>query len=198
MLSSLTQLKAFLMPPAMRERTDFDAQLTGFGQGVLAMMEGYCNRRLARVVGDLVKGSANNTVFSVRRYPVETVTAVTLQTDVATLITDTVKRIDQDAGLIHFRAVPGQQDDTVIIEYTGGYWFDTSEEQDGEMPEAATALPADLLAAFNLQMKAVCEAQDLFGLQAASGDGKGRPSTSMDLDLIPAVRAILNTYRRFA
>ncbi len=182
----------------MRARTDFDAQVTGFGNGVLAMMENHCNRRFTRVEGETYQDSANNIVFSVPRFPIETVTSATLQTDVPTDVTDTISRTDKRAGLVSFFTPPGWQYDTVVIEYTGGFWWDASEDQSGSLPEGANALPADLLAAFNLQMKAVCEAQDLFGLQAAGGDDKAKSSKSLGLDLIPAVRSILNNYRRFA
>lgn len=198
MLSSLTQLKAFLLPPAMRERTDFDEQLQVLGHGVQALMEGHCNRRFERVMGDLFQDAADKYVFSVPRFPIEEVTLVTLQTDVATDITDTVHRVSQKAGLVHLNAVPGCGDDGIDITYTGGFWWDTTEEQSGEMPGAATALPLDILTAFYQQMKAACEASDLFGLQAASSDEKTKLPPRQDIDLVPMVKTILNPHRRFA
>jgi len=196
MLSSLTQLKTFLLPPAMATRTDFDAMLTMLGTGVTALMESYCNRKFSRVVGDTYSAGARNVCYSLPRYPLEVVSSVSLQTDVVTDITDTIVRTELLPGLVHFISPCGFDTDTIVFTFTGGWWWDTSEDQSGTMPSGAFALPTDIQMAFFLQMKAVCEAQDVFGLRAAGGEDKAKPSTSMMLELIPAVITILNLYRR--
>lgn len=191
MLLSLTQLKAQLLPPALRSRTDFDAQLTTLADGVQLMMERYCARKFLRVVGSVEKFSANNEVFSLSRYPLESISSASLVTASGdtTAITADIQRTDLDAGLVHFSNTPGSQLDGVTITFTGGYWWDVSEAQDGgSIPNGATALPADLKLAYVTQLKAVCEAQNLFGTAAAS----------LDLDIIPFVKTILAPYRRMA
>jgi hypothetical protein len=198
-LSSLVALKAQILPPAMRARTDFDAALTSLGVGVAMLMERYCDRRFTRAAGAVEKFSANNLSFSLARFPVESIASVVLnaaQTGDATTITADIHRADLAAGLVHFSEPPGSQHDTVTITFTGGFWWDASEDASGgSLPSGATALPADILLAFYLQMKAVCESQNLFGLASVQGDSKAAASPL--LELIPAVKDILNTYRRF-
>ena len=199
MLCSLTQLKTFLMPPAMRVRTDFDDQLQVLGDGVEAMMENYCNRRFAYAQADVYQDSADKYVFSLPRFPLVAINDITLQTDVAIDINSWMRRADLKAGLLHLTGVPGTADDAVVINYEGGFWWDASEDQSGTLPDGVTALPADLVNAFKMQMSAVCEAADLFGLQAAAASvEKPAPAKRQGIDLVAMVKAILNPYRRFA
>lgn len=196
--SSLARLKAQTLPPAMRERTDFDEQLKTLGIGVALMMQGFCDRLLMRKESDvLTTGTANNTVFSLPRYPLEEVVSVTLHTDVAALITADVASVNKAAGLLHFHRPPGGQHDKLVIAYTGGFWWDTTEDDTGVMPEAAAPLPEDILTAFYLQAQHVCESKDLFGLVAASSGDKPKPVQTSGVQLLPMVQAILNPHRRF-
>jgi predicted secreted protein len=197
-LSSLTSLKLHALPLALRARTDFDNALVTLGTGVAAMMESYCGRTFLRTVNAVARFSANNLSFSLSRYPVESLTSIVLNAANGsgdTTITADVERTDLAAGLVHFASVPGTQHDQVTITFTGGYWWDTTEDASGTPPNGSAALPADLLMAFHLQVKAVCEAQNLFGT-AAAGSSKDKPAASMSFDLIPAVTKILDRYRR--
>lgn len=197
-LSSLTSLKAHALPLALRARTDFDNALVTLGAGVAAMLESYCGRSFARAVNDVARFSANNLTFSLPRYPVEVISSIVLNARNGggdTTITGDIERTDLAAGLVHFMQPPGTQHDQVTITFTGGYWWDATEDASGTQPGGSAALPADLMMAFHLQVKAVCEAQNLFGT-AAAGSAKDKPAASMSLDLIPAVKEILNGFRR--
>lgn len=181
----------------MRSRTDFDSALTSLGLGVALMMERFCARQFTRLSGAVEKFSANNLTFSLSRYPLESVSSIVLvdaQSADTTTITSDVMRTDLGAGLVHFDTVPGTQHDGVTITFTGGFWWDTTEDASGSLPSGATALPADLLLAFFLQMKAVCESQNIFGTAAVESDTKAAAKAS--LELTPAVQSILQTYRR--
>ena len=197
MLLSLTQLKAQLLPPALRSRTDFDAQLTTLADGVQLMMERYCARKFLRTVGAVEKFSANNEVFSLSRFPLESISSASLVTASGdtTAITADIQVYFNEAGLVHFSNTPGAQLDIVSITFTGGYWWDASDAQDGgSIPNGATALPADLKLAYVSQIKAVCEAQNLFGT-AAAGSKEGKITAAVEL--LPLVKEALNPYRKF-
>lgn len=200
-LTNLAKLKRSLMPPSMVERTDFDDMLITLGVGVAMLMENHCARRFTRLEEDTHEQSANNVVFSVPRYPIETISSVMLKSAAngdETNIAADMQRANLKAGLVHYDEPPGREHDTVIITYSGGFWWDTSEDNSGVMPEGASALPADLQTAFLLQMMEVVRAQDLFGTGAAGDEDSKKKTSSATLDLIPAVRTILNPYRRFA
>jgi hypothetical protein len=195
-LSNLATLKTQIMPPAMRSRTDFDDQLVTLGLGVALLINGFCNRLLTRVEDDTFRISANNLTISLPRYPLEEVTSVTLSSDgTSTAITTDIVRTDLAAGLIHFDSVPGAQHDELIIVYSGGYWFDSTEDESGTLPTGATALPADLQTAFFLQMRHEVEQHRLFGLGAAD-DGKSKSSNAPQ-GLLETVKQILLPHRRF-
>lgn len=196
-LSSLTVLKTHVMPVAMRARTDFDDQLVALGTGVAMLMERYCGRQFTRQTSATFKAPADNLVFSLPRYPLESLTSAIL-TDPdgnTTTLTADVQRTDLDAGLVYFASVPGTNDDYITFTFAGGFWWDTTEDSSDTLPSGANALPADLFLAFVMQMKAVVEAQALFGIAAANADGKSKQPVA--LELIPSVKDILNTYRRF-
>lgn len=180
----------------MREREEFDTQLATLGKGVMAMFERYCNRRFAWLETDTATFNADNLVCSLPRYPVTALDTVRLQGEEVTFITETVARTDAEAGLVHFHSAPGGLDERILISYSGGWWWDTTEDASGEMPAGATALPEDLQTAFFTQMAALVEARDLFGLQSA--DDKAKPPKRLDMGLLPTVQTILNPHRRFA
>lgn len=198
--SSLAKLKAQLLPPAMRARTDFDGPLQQQGIGVALMMQAYCDRLFTRVTGDVCRCAANQLTLSLPRYPVEEVTSITLQTDVAELITEDIRSIDLLAGLVHFDSPPSSRStDQLVIVYSGGYWWDTSEDDSGSLPTGATPLPDDLQMAFFLQVSHVVRCAGTLGVGAAMPDAtKAKPADLGELGLVPAVQQVLNQYRRFA
>lgn len=196
--SSLTKLKAQVLPPAMRSRTDFDDALTALGLGVAAMMARFCDRTFERATGATFRQSANNVVFTLPRYPLESVSsAVVTHADGTTDdVTADLARIDLPSGTVCFEDPPGRQLDVITFTFAGGFWWDTTEDASGTLPSGATALPADVQLAFFVQMRAVCKAQDLFGTAAVDGDSKAPKRDA--LELMPAVQSILNPHRRFA
>lgn len=197
MLSSLTQLKAAILPAAMRSRTDFDAQLTTIANAVKALFEQHCNRRLTYAATEThTQNGADLLCLSLPRYPVVSVTSLTLRapdaTDTTLDLTDI--RLDKQAGLLHFRSMPGDWHDQLLVVSTGGYYVDTSENQSGSLPSGATALPEDLRSAYYLQCKALAEAQGILGAGAAASE-KDKPKA--EGELLPMVASVLRQYRRF-
>lgn len=197
MLSSLTQLKAAILPAAMRSRTDFDTQLTTIGNAVQALFEQHCNRRLTYAASEThTQNGADLLCLSLPRYPVVSVASLTLRdvSAVDTTLDLTETRLDKQAGLLHFRATPGDWYDQLLVVSTGGYYVDTSENQSGSLPSGATALPDDLRSAYYLQCKALAEAQGILGAGAAASE---KDKTKAEADLLPMVASVLRQYRRF-
>jgi hypothetical protein len=201
-LSSLTKLKAAILPDSMRANAMWDDTLIALGLGVADAIESYLDRKLGWMVDDVTEYDAERVVVGVPRYPVLAFTAVELQsTPGATWesIGGSVMRFMPKAGLISFQHSPANEFGTIRVTSTGGFWWDESEEADGTMPEGATPLPGALFTAWAMQVQAHCNALDLFGAQAGK-DTLGSSSnllTNADA-FIPAVESMLKSFRRFA
>src|ERR1051325_6069004 len=79
-LGNFDGLRKNLLPSqSMAQDERFDSMIQDIGLGVDAMMEQYCNRAFARVVGDVAVFQADRASFMLPRYPVEAITAVELK-----------------------------------------------------------------------------------------------------------------------
>lgn len=193
---SLTQLKALVLPESLRAETTWDAQLTALGLGVVAMFERHCNRLFLRTAGDVYYHDAAARVLSVPRYPIETVTTVALKLALETSYTtqaDIVANTDLGAGLIHLTQILGGAQDQIKVTYTGGLWWDTTEDASGTQPAGSTAVHADLIQAWAQQVQHQIEAADLLKL----GSAKDKPATS-GMEMLPLVKNILRPHTRFS
>lgn len=202
MLSSLTKLKQAILPDSMRASTMWDDTLTALGLGVADAIETHLDRKLGYVVGDTSLCDAQRIAVSVPRYPVAAWTAVDLQTTPEGTWDDvraSVSRYMSNAGMLLFRTPPGDEFATLRVTFTGGFWWDTTEDASGEMPSGATALPASLFTAWSMQIQAHCNALDLFGAQSGK-DVLGSASNLLTNaeSFIPAVISLLKPHRRFA
>lgn len=192
----LATLKARLLPANMGEDSDYDADLTAIGLGVAAQFDRLTGRILRRTVGATLSLSADRDSVVLTAYPVESIDAVkvidsTGETDVSSLVQSTIG----PAGIVRFETEPGTERQTLYIEHTGGYWC--QDGADDELPTDATAIPDDLVEAWILQCRAVCEAQDIFRQKGAGKDDKKTgAATVASLTLVPAVRQTLNLYLR--
>ena len=82
------------------------------------------------------------------------------------------------------------------ITYTGGYWWDATENNTGVKPAPAIALPDDLKLAWVLQCSHLWQSKDRLGAGVSKEPGKF--SALKEYDLIPEVSALLRDYVRFA
>jgi hypothetical protein len=201
-LGNLTTLKQQLLAEALRSGTKYDAALTTIGKGVGAMFEKQTNRKFSRVAGDTVLCSADRDHFYLPRTPVETITSVEIQTDATTgftALTGAVLNSDLKTGLVYFGSAQGHWSASLRITFTGGYWFDDSEDASGTMPGAATALPDDLQLAWILQCRAVWQSIDKTGVDIikTGANNQNVTGTLASLDLIPQVKEMIASYRRF-
>lgn len=201
-LSSLTKLKQAVLPESLRASATWDDTLLALGLGVAEAMDDYLGRKLGRVVGDTSECDAQRIFVSVPRYPVAVWTAVEMQTTPTGTwedISDQVSRYLNKEGLILFRTPPGDEHATIRVTYTGGLWWDTTEDASGSLPSGATAIPQSLVTAWAMQVQAQCNALDLFGAQAGK-DVLGSASNLLTNAeaFIPAVKAMLGPFRRMA
>ena len=146
-LGTLTELKLWLLAEELRTETAWDAQIAAIGTGVALAFEKFCNRKFERVVGAQVDFSGDRVHFVLPRYPIEAVTAVELRESFTGSWTDASGYMDQFSalsGLVCFAAEPGSRQSRVRITWTGGYWFDSTEDFSGIKPAGAEQVPADL------------------------------------------------------
>lgn len=202
MLSSLTFLKSQLLAEALRETTDYDAQLQSLGAGVAGQFEKHCNRKFPRTVDDTFICPADRDFVYLPRTPIEEIASVELKTsDEGDWAEQSgfIINSDFDSGYVRFANL-GLDYARLRFTFTGGFWFDTSEDGSGTIPESALALPADLKLAWLLQCKKVWEVTDPLGTKIVpSKDAVQLVGLSLaGLELIPQVKQILEGYKRYA
>ena len=197
-LGNLTDLKRALLMPEEREGTDFDEGVQAIGLGVAAMFESYCGRRFARVVGDTFEFDAYRLSFVVPRYPIEAITSLELRSTIAegfVVQEGQPTNFRRESGILFFGSVLGGPEDTARCTWTGGYWWDESEDGSGEKPAAAQLLPADLKLAWLQQSKFYWDRASIVE-RAKAGFKEGDGFLTADSELIATVKLTLDKYRR--
>jgi hypothetical protein len=202
-LGNLTELKGQLLAASLRSDTNYDAVITGIGLGVANLFDLYCNRTFCRTVNKIDTFSADRRHWYLNCYPVEGITAVAKCDDqadgfVASALppneSSMIQQMQPDQGYIMFIAIQGYFFSRIQVTYTGGYWFDTTEDGSGAMPAAAAALPAAVKTAWYLQCQHIWKRIDRLGAQIAQ-DPEGQ--TALDkMELTPMARQLLNPFKR--
>ncbi|HWD18144.1 MAG TPA: hypothetical protein VHB20_02605 [Verrucomicrobiae bacterium] len=198
-LGNLTELKGQLLAASLRSDTNYDNVIAAIGQGVAAQFDHYCNRKLARLQNDTDQFRADRRHYYLPRYPVESISQCqrqdTLTQGWATLaVTDLIQQWNLHIGYIAFGATQGDEFSQLLVTYTGGFWFDTSEDGSQTLPVGASPLPADLKFAWYLQCQNVWRQWDKLGNQIAEApEGQTAGQT---LQLAPAVKELLDEHRR--
>ena len=149
--SNLTFLKRRLLLASDAEGTAYDEAVTALGLAVFGYFEAECDRKFARVVGDTYECEASKRYAVVPRYPIESVTKLELRTSTTegwVEQTAVPVNFNKSAGVVTFTLLPASSDDVVRLTYTGGFWWDTSEDSSGTKPTGAEALPHGLLLAW--------------------------------------------------
>ena len=191
--STLDYLKRQIFPDVMEDDVEWDEDLKRIALAVAVQFGRYCNREFERAVDAEHEETANRSGLTLPCYPVESVSTVErICADDTETLTDVIEFLGKRSGMIQFAYKIGSYKERVKVTYTGGYWLD----DDGAMPAGATALPADVLNAFILQVQAVVKASDVLRTGAVADDGEEMALAS--LRLVPMVAEVLNFYRRFA
>lgn len=199
-LGSLANLKASVLAIGLRESTEHDDALTALGRGVADMMQRFCNRRFERAVDDVLDSPAHVLSLTVPRYPLEGITSFQILPAGATQWEDAKDRISNwfdAAGVVLFTGVMGTPQDKLRLTFTGGYWFDDTDDGTGEKPEGAWSLPDGLQHLWHLQCQAVIERTDLLtSLSAQSGEDGNAATALGSLTLLPIVKESLLSFVR--
>lgn len=147
-----------------------DDVLAAIGSGVAAQIEKFCgDRRFGYVSGDITEFSGDRLTYILPRYPVSALTAISTQGTrsdgfTTAVVNDQVADLDLDSGLIQFTTVQGNHWSRVRVTYSGGYWFDTTEDDTGTNTDSAPAMPADVTLAWLLQCQEVWNKRDKLGI----------------------------------
>lgn len=180
-LGNLTTLKRHLLAaplaagtgPVAASNVIRDDVLTSIGLGVGMQIENFCQRQFFWAVGAVTVFSGDRLTYVLPRYPVIEITAVAVRDSFAeswqtATVSDAIASLDLAAGLIELAALQGDRRSEVQVTYTGGYWFDTTEDGTGEQPQAAPDLPTDLQLAWLLQCQEVWNKRDKLGINLNS------------------------------
>ncbi len=205
-LGNLIELKRRLLAATMLSQTTYDGTITQIGRGVAGLFDKHCNRKFARLVDAVDQFSADRTSYIVERYPIEDIGLWQQRDDIATGFQEidgepTINR-DESAGLLQFGDVLGSYLSQVRVTYTGGYWYDTTEDATGVKPAAATQLPHDVKEAWFLQCQEVWDKRDKLGISLIAKPEVESKIASMRFissitDAPTVVQALLEKHRRF-
>jgi hypothetical protein len=132
-LGHLTELKAHLLNEALRSETTYDTAIAALGKGVAARLERACNRSFRRTVGDVFEGPGDVAHFTLPRYPVEAISAITLRENLTDgfvdqgAVADLVENISHASGLVTLSSpLSALRSSRLRATYTGGYWYPTA------------------------------------------------------------------------
>lgn len=203
-LSNLHTLKTWLLPSALAASTDHDGVIQIIGETVAAQIEAYTARKFARLVGATYIGPANREVIVLDRLPVEEVSLVEYRetSGEAWTATSAMRHFNPFSGVVFLADRYCELTGQLRVTYTGGYWWPIVEPADADpdnpetQPETATALPAQLRGAWLVQCKHAWDQMDKLKLAVAKEPNAATPSGGPEL--LPQVREVLNTFRRFS
>lgn len=201
-LSNLASLKAWLLPAAMVDGTDYDTQIVTLGRAVAGQLEAYCNRKFARMVDATQVFSGAELVVILERLPVEAISAIEYrdrQSDEWENETTALEHYNPQSGVVFLAAPLGDIRSQMRITYTGGFHWEQLEPDDvgypTALPNGATALDPSLQAAWLLQCEHLWTQRDKLGL--AIGKTPDAVPTLTQVRLLEPVREALAPFRRY-
>jgi len=180
--SNLDWLKKNLLSNSFKTDTRFDPLILSLGLGTAGLIENFCNRKFARVVGAQEVFAADQAEFVLSRFPVEAVTTFELkqneQDGFVAQPNTAIVAIDQSNGIIITgTADVGEYWCQVRFTFTGGFFWEQLEPDDAAYPSVqpagSTALPEALRTAWLLQCKHIWALNDKLGTDILkTGDEK--------------------------
>lgn len=201
-LGNRVTLRKFILPGALATSSSelaSDAAIDALGLGVAGLFEKFCDRRFGRVVDDVAKFSADRLTFVLPRYPLEGIATVERRARPGEaweglIVGDVLAGVDEPAGLLRFAAPPGDQFAQLRVTYTGGYWFDATENASGQAPNGAALLPPDLALAWLTCCQDFWIKRDKLGLSLGANPGANHAVATTELTT--GIKAMLAAYRR--
>lgn len=203
-LGTLKELKTHLLNASLQTNTDWDSAIANLGLGVALRFEKHCNRKFLRTVDDLFETNADRTRLIVPRFPLEVVTRIEVRDTVSEgfidqgTVNDVLFNMRQEAGLLEFAGYLGGSFSRLRVTYTGGFWFDQSDDSSGSLPAGAAARPGDLFLAWLLQCEWIWTNRDKLGVGLQEKPGEKSAQNLGELRFVPEVKATLDDYVRYA
>lgn len=199
-LGTLGELKRYLLNAGIAAETTYDEALLALGRGVAGQIDRYCNRTFKRGASITEDFRGGTDLILLGRYPVESVASIGLKStgeSVFTTQTDIIDTVGLDSGILALVSELGTHRDQIRVTYTGGYWYDPTDDGTGTQPTDAALLPYDLKLAWLNQCLHVWSKRQNLGLDHAITDPQQK-TTFTNLDLFPAVKTTLDQFRRLA
>lgn len=195
--SNLATLKAHVLGNGLTAQTQFDTKLRNLGLGLAGLIETHCGRLFDYKSSTTDNFSADHLSWVTVRYPIGTVASVEVGQGYPRVwepATSLIASVDEAAGLLQFKSLPGDHQARVRVAYSGGYWWDVNEDNSGTPPEGIPTLPADIVQAWLIQCGDVWDKMDKHGLgNTAQPDQFVQPAK---LELLPIVKQMLHRHRR--
>ena len=101
------------------------------------------------------------------------------------------------AGIVDVGGWLGGRYQRLRFTYTGGFWFDTTEDFSGTQPVGSTLRPDELFLAWLTQCEATWQLHDKLGRSIAEGPESRRNMNLSGLTLVPEVEATLKNFIRY-
>jgi len=201
-LSNLISLKRRLLLASDVAASTYDDAVKAVGLGVAGLLEATCDRKFERLTGQIHEISGNRTYVVVPRYPLESVASVQVRESAAagwTTVDPSNYNFVGDAGLVTFLTHQTGAMGTLRVTYTGGFWWDTSEDFSMTKPTGATEIPAGLLQAWVMGCKAVWDRGSIDAhSKAGFTEQEIERFIGVEFELPKTVRDAVERFRRFA
>lgn len=199
-LGNLAEVKAFCLSPDLAADTKYDVVLAQIARGVAGRFDRLTNRKLARAEGAIHAFDADRSFYVLPRYPVEEIAAFEQR---ATLLDDwedamdLILQRDDASGILDFLSQLGVRAVQFRATWTGGYWFDSSEDASGVLPDGASPVPGELKEAWLMQTLQEFRAKDTelpTGVGSSKKPAVPRPEAMV---LLPEVETTLKGFVRY-
>jgi hypothetical protein len=149
--SNLSFLKKRLLLASDTAGSAYDDAVAALGLSMAGYFESECDRKFARAAGVTYECGAEKRFAVVDRYPIESVTKLELRNTTTEGWVEQASvpvNFNRNAGVVTFTLLPATAGDVVRLTYTGGFWWDTSEDNSGTKPSGAEELPQALILAW--------------------------------------------------
>jgi hypothetical protein len=199
-LGTLGQLKRFLLSTSIVAETAHDEAITAIGKGVAGLIDRHCNRTFKRGADITEDFRGGTDLVLLARYPVESVASIGLKSVGESVFATQATVIDtvaQESGTLLLTGAIGSERDQLRVTYTGGYWYDASDDGTGSQPSGSTLLPYDVKLVWLNECQHVWEAADRLGIAHVPQGESALLNTRLGiLELSTVSKSILEPYRR--
>jgi hypothetical protein len=197
--SNLSYLKDRLLLASDAAGAIYDEPVLALGRSVASFFESHCDREFARVVDHVYEAPADRNFVIVPRYPIDSVASAFVRDNLVDgWKAQEILNILPDSGLVYFVSDVGIYGSTVKITYTGGYWWDTSEDNSGTQPVGSTPIPQGLVLLWVQFCKYLWDRSSIENSAKAGFSTELEKFITAQSDLPVFVKNGLEPYRRFA